>query len=292
MKTPMYRLGEYKIVEYNDGDLSWESHFGLAAQREGRCYVKGNILFIDSWVNEEAGFLKNEFLISLKKLPKWEKTEFYCSHFELYACETGRRISPKEVRQKHLGRPSLNDKESSFHKEASEPVSYRLNRYEIVCGPDGQVSWKTWSGFNRLKSGNCLMMEDVLFFGPCDEEQTCVKGEFLTHLKSLPLWKKTRFFCRSVDLRYSETGRPLALKKDAGGPTVTPEARKAGRVRNREYDLKASLLTELSGTFSKLHSCKSVISSVASAHILPRLASLGKSALGLLEKWKRKRLIL
>ena len=38
MKGSEYRLGEYKIVEYEDGELSWESHFGFAALREGRYF--------------------------------------------------------------------------------------------------------------------------------------------------------------------------------------------------------------------------------------------------------------
>ena len=49
------------------------------------------ILFIGASESEEPGFLKNEFMLHLNRLPKWEKTKYLCSSYTIYSCKTGRR---------------------------------------------------------------------------------------------------------------------------------------------------------------------------------------------------------
>jgi hypothetical protein len=38
MKINIYKLGEYKIIESDAGELRWEAHFGLGELQEGRCF--------------------------------------------------------------------------------------------------------------------------------------------------------------------------------------------------------------------------------------------------------------
>ena len=89
MQTIAYKLSEYKIIEHLDGDLWWESHFGLGTLKTGKCFINKDILFIKPSDNTGPGFLKGEFLDHLKKLPRWEKTKFYCTSFKIYECKSG-----------------------------------------------------------------------------------------------------------------------------------------------------------------------------------------------------------
>jgi len=73
MQTIAYKLSEYKIIEHLDGDLWWESHFGLGTLKTGKCFINKDILFIKPSDNTGPGFLKGEFLDHLKKLPRWKK---------------------------------------------------------------------------------------------------------------------------------------------------------------------------------------------------------------------------
>jgi hypothetical protein len=93
MQTVAYKLAEYKIIEHVYGDLWWESHFGLGTLKNGKCIINGDILFIKPSDNKGPGFLEGEFLDRLNKLPKWEKTKFYCTSYKIYECKSG-RIKP------------------------------------------------------------------------------------------------------------------------------------------------------------------------------------------------------
>jgi len=46
MQHTAYRLGEYIIIEYEHGDLWWETHIGLGSSKSGKCFINGDILFI------------------------------------------------------------------------------------------------------------------------------------------------------------------------------------------------------------------------------------------------------
>jgi hypothetical protein len=78
-----YRLGEYRIIEYENGLLRWETHSHFGVQRSGKCFILGNVLIIGNWSHEEIGYLKLEFFEQLQKLPVWTKTRYYCYAFEL-----------------------------------------------------------------------------------------------------------------------------------------------------------------------------------------------------------------
>jgi hypothetical protein len=102
MQTIAYKLAEYKIIEYGYGDLWWESHFGLGTLKSGKCFINGDILFIKPNNSTGPGFLKGEFLDHLNKLSKWQKTEFYCTSYKIYECESGRTSPFFEGRDSRL----------------------------------------------------------------------------------------------------------------------------------------------------------------------------------------------
>lgn len=60
-----YRLGEYRIREFGDGRLWWESHAGFGIQAGGPCYLWKQMLMMGAKCSEEIGFMKSEFLDSL-----------------------------------------------------------------------------------------------------------------------------------------------------------------------------------------------------------------------------------
>jgi len=89
-KVRSYRLGRYEIIEKGNGEIWWETHAGFGRVRTGNCFIIENILFIGPHKMETPGFLKGEFIEHLNKLPKWEKTKYYCSSYTFYNCNTGR----------------------------------------------------------------------------------------------------------------------------------------------------------------------------------------------------------
>ena len=94
MKKTEYRLAEYKITENELGDLWWETHIGLGSLKIGKCFINGDILFIKPSDSTGPGFLKGEFLDHLNKLPKWEKTKYYCARYKIHGCKSGRKKPP------------------------------------------------------------------------------------------------------------------------------------------------------------------------------------------------------
>jgi hypothetical protein len=122
MDDQSYRLAQYEIIQRSSGEIWWKSHGGFAAAKKGKCFIEGNVLFIGPSEAEETGFLRNEFLESLRQFPHWEKTKFYCSSFTLHACKGGRAQDAGEVttrrRREECDRPERSSKtpcnEASF----------------------------------------------------------------------------------------------------------------------------------------------------------------------------------
>jgi hypothetical protein len=74
MKATIYRLGEWKIIESDTGELRWEAHFGFGGLQEERCFRKGMILFIGPAEINRPGLFKGEFLDHLKPcFPRWAR---------------------------------------------------------------------------------------------------------------------------------------------------------------------------------------------------------------------------
>ena len=95
-----YRLGQYKIIEKHNGELYWESYGGFSSVKGGKCFIEGDILFLGAGESKEHGYLLLEFKEYLNKLPRWEKTKYYCPSYTIYTCKTGRRCLLEEREKK------------------------------------------------------------------------------------------------------------------------------------------------------------------------------------------------
>ena len=91
-----YRLGQYKIIEKQNGALWWESYGGFSSLRSGKCLIEGNIIFLGASETKEHGYLLLEFKEHLHQLPRWEKTKYYSPSYTIYSCKTGRRCLLEE----------------------------------------------------------------------------------------------------------------------------------------------------------------------------------------------------
>ena len=86
MMKQSYRLGQYKIIENENGNLWWECYAHFATTNSGKCFVIGNILFLEPYSKiSEPGYLLLEYDELLNKLPQWEKTKYYCSTYTIPA---------------------------------------------------------------------------------------------------------------------------------------------------------------------------------------------------------------
>jgi hypothetical protein len=204
-KASIYKMGEYKITEKDSDDLMWEMHFGMGALKEGKCFRKGQILFLGPARDERPGFLTGEFLDDIKPFPCWMKTRYYSSGFHIRRCDTGEKVSEHEMRLwvndsvRHLACKGDPQKHDSILKAGGPDgnnidVSYALKNYEIVIKANGMVLWKRSGTHNRVNSGRCLIMEDILFIGPSENAQPdTLKRQFYERLKLLPKWDYTEY---------------------------------------------------------------------------------------------------
>ena len=256
MKATIYKLGEYKIIESDTGELRWEAHFGFGAFQEGRCFRKGRILFIGPAENDRPGLLKREFFDHLKPFPAWLKTKYYCRGLEVYHCKTGKRITKEEMLLWMLDR-SINEgyrlcsekpgqrSNNISTRRARGDISFRLQRYEIIRKPDGQIVWKTHAGPNTVSGGNCIILEDVLFIGSRQNElSNLIKRQFLSNLQQLPKWDQTKYFCPKLSLHDCKTGNRAQEERKRG----TNNARK-GYKNSTEFKLKKSDLSKNRAVF-------------------------------------------
>jgi len=238
MKPTFYSLGEYKIIERDNGALWWEAHAGLSAFIGGKCFIRGEILFIGLAESEEPGFLANEFLNQLERFPKWGKTKHYCLNYTIYECRSGRKLTEEEIAAWSRSQTQLTEEtdfsETPFRKGnqeqgsgSTEDVSYRLGRYEIIQKPSGQVWWKAPSGHTCLREGKSNIVGDILFIGAGETgESGNLRSEFLERLDQLPEWRTTQYYSPSYALYDCETGRSLA--EGEGGRSPTPESPRKG----------------------------------------------------------------
>jgi len=259
MRESFYKLDEYKIIESDTGDLRWEAHFGIGRLQEGRCFRKGMILFIGPAESDCIGFLKGEFLDHLKQFPEWLNTKYYCRGLDVYHCRSCKRVTKVEIQLWMLDRGI--DEGGRIFTEKPEPcwdgistrriagdVAFRLQRYEIIKKANGQIVWKTHSGPNTVTGGNCITLEDILFIGSRQNEQsTMSKRQFLSNLQQLPKWDQTRYYCSKLSLHDCKTLKRLQeeRKRRAGKrrPTKTHTVEKGYKNRTK-FKLKISDLSE------------------------------------------------
>jgi hypothetical protein len=161
----------------------------------GRCFVRGNILFIKpGHKSEENGYLKGEFLDQINRLSKWEKTKYYCTGFNIVKCKA-------DQNQKTL---SVNNR---FPQQTTQDdVSFRLGQFEIVEKRGRKLLWKSYSGRADIKVGKAFVDDNILFLGHSESEITGIpKKDFLERISLLPLWERTDYYCHRYSLYSCET---------------------------------------------------------------------------------------
>ena len=225
-----YRLSEYKIIEDENGAVGWESHTGIGGLKRGRCFIRGNILFIGTGKIEEPGFLKNEFLEKLKPLPEWRKTGYYCLGNDVRMTKSGRKVTEKEMQawekggfacegKTDLPAPPLKMGYQPEWSAGGEGTSHKLGNYEIVLKTNGQLWWKAHTGYDTYRIGACCVAEDILFIGIREHEESGgPKKAFLDYLRRLPEWTATRYYCSNCTLHVCTTGTGLTQKENGDLP--------------------------------------------------------------------------
>jgi hypothetical protein len=250
-----YRLGQYKIIENENGDLWWECYAHFATTNSGKCFVAGNILFLEPYSKiSEPGYLLLEYNELLNKLPQWEKTKYYCSTYTIRSCKTIRTPPSNEISSRPRsqtktvtnsvttevsGSGGIKPKQS----DETNSISYRLAQYEIIENESGELWWKAHAGLGRLRHGKCFIEDGMLFIGASGKadlkkpgESGFLRREFLKHLNQLPKWEKTEYYCSSYTLRLCKTGR-IPLKREM-----------SSRSRERTKKVANSVITEVTGT--------------------------------------------
>jgi hypothetical protein len=227
-----YRLGQYKIIENENGDLWWECYAYFATTNSGKCFVVGNILFLEPYTKiSEPGYLILEYNELLNKLPQWEKTKYYCSTYTIRSCKTGRTppgnaISSSAREEAKRGTHNVTTdvtgtgRGKTEQSDEANSISYRLAQYEIIENESGELWWKAHAGLGRVRHGKCFVEDGMLFIGASSKadlkkpgESGFLRREFLKHLNQLPKWEKTEYYCSSYTLRLCKTGG-IPLKRE------------------------------------------------------------------------------
>ena len=231
----VYRLKDYRICQFANGRLWWEAHYEFGSQISGPCYIWGDVLVIGARCNEEIGFLKSEFLDSIRKLPGWCKTRYYCFASALLDVNTGRVVSEDRLAQKiPLQGKSHTDAETIYSRESG---SFRLGRYQIIVASDDCISWKCSGGADRMIVGLAVIESGILFLcpGKTGEEET-TKRYFLSTLRKLPEWDQTILWCRSLALKtVSKEERPTLSLSFRENKTFSRRGVTSAGRRHRDY---------------------------------------------------------
>jgi hypothetical protein len=174
--------------------------------------------------------LKNEFLEKLKPLPEWRKTGYYCLGNDVRTTKSGRRLTEKDMHAWEKGEFPREDKtylpatalKTGYQPKWSagaEGTSYRLGNHEIIVKTNGQLWWKAHTGYNSFKLGTCCVVEDILFIGIKEHEESAgPKKAFLDYLRRLPEWSATRYYCSNCTLHECTSGIALMQKEKSDRP--------------------------------------------------------------------------
>ncbi len=80
-------------------------------------------------------------------------------------------------------------------------LNYRLGRFILIERNGITLFWVTHSPFGGQRSGRCYILGNILVLLPCDhEEPGYLKLEFHEHLRKLPQWTKTIYYCFAASL--------------------------------------------------------------------------------------------
>jgi len=226
-----YRLGQYRIIEDLYGQLRWDSYFGFARTKTGRCFIAGTVLFLEpSTEIDEPGFLIDEYKQLVDRLPQWTKTKYYCPFYTMNSCNAGTTMPLKTVgSQTPEGREAVTNGLKTQARNAlqsganlsrhTKEVCYRLAHYKIIDDERGGLWWMTYAGLGRLKSGTCFVEGDILFIGHSEKEEAGTRKKFVEYLRQLPKWEKTNYYCSRYALQTCDpgkTGSAEAISKPSG----------------------------------------------------------------------------
>ena len=220
IKMADYKLNEYRIKLDENGLLWWETHYGFGVQRCGMCFIYFDILIIGPCSQEKIGYLKGEFLDRLDKLLPWNKTKHYCFASELLDVISGRSLDQNFMDCMYSSLSIGSDGAGPILD--GEPGAFRLGNYQITVTPNGEITWQTHGGMNRVIAGQCTSQSGVLFIGPEEQEkERASKEDFFKRLNMLPLWDRTKIWSRGLALRpchpfQQEAKPPAARHKDVG----------------------------------------------------------------------------
>jgi hypothetical protein len=90
-------------------------------------------------------------------------------------------------------------------------AAYRLRSYRITEYENGLFWWESHFDFGRQRGGECYLYGDILIIKHWSSENDgLLIGEYLDHLKKLPPWTKTRYYCFASELLDIRSGRKLA----------------------------------------------------------------------------------
>ncbi len=221
-----YRLGEYRITDYENGRLTWEGHIGFGVQQRGDGYILGDVLLLGLASQAENGFLIGEFLKHLKKMAVWKKTRYYCHTSEILETATGLGLG-----KDFLSKVSFLEK---MTPRVLKPGMFRLGKYRIIVTADHKLAWQTSGGVNRVVGGPGRVESGLLILGPQEEEEEVPrKRDFLEQINQLPQWVQTRVWCRESVLRECREPQPAVRFKEQ------LKVRNAGIMRAAGKGLKA-----------------------------------------------------
>jgi hypothetical protein len=140
-------------------------------------------------------------------------------------------------------------------------TSYRLGRYKITESSNGGLRWESHSGFSETRTGACYIEGNILIIGPWDDEKPgFLKREFMEHLKPLPAWEKTDYYCPSRAISRCGTAEKRSFssemrpKQDVSfrspARKIVPKRPDASQIANgrvKRESLSVSLVKEKTG---------------------------------------------
>jgi hypothetical protein len=184
-----YRLEDYIIAEYDRSVYTWEMNMILGQHRIGNCFIIGNILLMEPWSHEKDGCLKLEYHDRLRKLPVWNKSQYYCFSPSLRDTITEQSLSNYYFNQQQFNADNIPIKPA----ETLEPGIFRLTKYKIIVDENSTVSWQIYEQLNKIKGGLCGIESGILFITSQNNEvyESQSKKEWITTLRLLPKWDKT-----------------------------------------------------------------------------------------------------
>ncbi len=195
-----YRLGDFRIIVYDDVLLRWERHAALGMAQSGRCYLLGDVLVIGEKNRDEDGFLIGEFHDMLQKLPAWTMTRYYCHASGLLDTGTGQSINGKALAR--FSFPANGSAARSKKELLAGPGEYRLGHYQITAVPGGGISWKAYGDGHRIVSGSCSIESGILVVGPRERDDPGTEQRnFSDSLAHLRPWNETAIWCHASVLQ-------------------------------------------------------------------------------------------